>query len=201
MSKKKSVRKQGDARRRKKAARIKKKRPVRVARRKEQEVLRAIRKAKTMQAASLMRDGEQVPDITDEEHVFWLCHGANYIASDEETGEWKPIFDGIYEGRLPAPEDVAQRVLVEYAEELEDDTTDILSPVPRSVLAWTLSEKSAIRIYKYECERRLLEKDPDCDAETLAREPHNPSVWSVLLKVKERTVAISGEMDEESAEA
>lgn len=176
------------ARRQKKAEKQKKNRKERLARRKDREVLEAIRKDKVLQAAHLMRDGEKVPDITDEEHIFWLCHGANFLASDEEQGIWEPIFDGIYNGGpVPEAEQVAQTVMNRYAKEIDSEET--LSGVPRSVLAWTVTDKSAVRIYRYEAERRLREKDPECDAEALARQPHNPVVWGVMAEVKKRTLA------------
>lgn len=193
MSKKKKNNRQAEKRRAKKALRQKAKRPARMerrtAQRKVQEILRAIRRSKTLQAASLLQDGVKVPDITDDEHIFWLCHGANFIASDEENGVWDPIFENIYgpEAMLPAAENVAQRVLSKYVTEIEAE--EDLSGVPRSVLAWTVTEKSTVRIYKYECEKRLHDKDPECDAHALAREPYNTTVWAVMAMVKARTMA------------
>jgi|APSaa5957512622_1039677.scaffolds.fasta_scaffold08481_8 hypothetical protein len=165
----------------------------RLAERRNRAVRAAIRKAKALQAANLMKDGESVPDITDDEYVFWLCHGANFLASDEATGAWEPIFEDIYaEGTpVPAPEVVAQRVMDRYSEEIASEGS--LSGVPQSVLAWSVTEKSSIRIYKFEAERRLTEKDPECDAPTLARQPHNPAVWGVMIEVKERTLAIESD--------
>jgi len=162
----------------------------RLALRKATLIREAIYKANTYQAANLLKDGESVPDITDEEYVFWLCHGANYLASDEINGVWTPIFENIYDegATLPAPESVASKVMDRYSEEIASE--EKLGGVPRSVLAWTVSEKSSIRIYKFETERRLTEKDAECDAALLARQPHNPVVWGVMTEVKERTLAI-----------
>lgn len=139
------------------------------------------------QAKKLLEDGVHVPDITEDEYIFWLCHGANFIISDEETGVWEPLFEDIYEGRLPAPESIATKVMDRFSAELESD--EGLVGVPRSVLAWTVTEKSTIRIYKYEAEKRLKDQDPDCDAEALARQPHNPVTWGVMSDVKKRTMA------------
>jgi hypothetical protein len=169
-----------------KATKTKRTRPARIARRKDQEVLRMMRRAKVLQAANLMRDGVEVPDITDDDYIFWLCHGANFIVSDEESGEWCPLFEGIYEGVIPEAEAVAQTVLSRYAEEINSE--EGLTGIPRSVLAWTVTEKSSVRIYKYEAERRIHEKDPEANAEAQARQPHNPVVWGVMAEVKKRTL-------------
>lgn len=189
MSKKKN-RKAIEQRKRKKALKRKKGRPARLARRKDQEVLRAIKKAKTLQAAHLMKDGVQVPDITDEEYVFWLCHGANFMVSDEEQGVWDPLFEDIYSGQVPDPEAVAQRVLSKYEAEFQAEGG--MTGVPHAVLAWTLTEKPQMRIYKYEAERQLREKNPELDDEAiteLARQPHNGTVWGILAKTKARSLA------------
>ncbi len=173
-------------RRRKKAEKAKKKSKLRLAKYRAQQAVAGARRAKLGEAARLLKDGQSVPDITDEEYVFWLCHGANFIASDEESGLWEPLFEGIYEGTIPKAESVAQAVMNRYSAEIEAE--DTLRGVPRSVLAWTVSEKSAVRIFKYEAERRLQEKDAECDAETLAKQPHNPVVWGIFSEVKKRTL-------------
>jgi len=63
-----------------------------------------------------------------------------------------------------------------------------------------MTEKSNVRIYKYEAERRIQEKmrwpgnaehnpaDDGLDAEALARQPHNPTVWALMLEVRERSL-------------
>jgi len=161
-------------------------RKARVGRRRDKHVADVVRRGKVLKAANLMKGADQVPDITDEEYVFWLCHGANYIASSEDEGLWEPIFEGIYEGRLPEPEGIAHTAMARYAEEMGSEET--LHGVPRSVLAWTVSEKSAVRIYKFEAEKRIRDKNPECDAEAEARQPHNPVVWGIMAEVKQRTL-------------
>ncbi len=173
-----------------KAEKQRKNRKVRVAQYREVQVQKLAHAKKVAKAAHLMRDGVPVPDITDEEYVFWLCHGANFIVSNEEDGTWAPMFEGIYEGRLPEAEAVAQTVLSRYAEAIESEET--LTGVPRSVLAWTVTEKPAVRIYKYESERRMQKANPDLTTEQVterARQPHNPTVWGVMAEVKKRTLA------------
>lgn len=137
-----------------------------------------------------------VPDMTDEEYTFWLCHGANYLASDYENGRWTPVFEGIYPSEfqivedaptppVPAPEDIAQTVILRYLSEVDDETEqDVITA--KAVMAWTVMDKSVVRIYVHEARRRLLAGDPTCDVERLLRQPHQPTVWGVLQTVKTR---------------
>ena len=103
-----------------------------------------------------------------------------------ETGVWNPIFEGIYSGNVPEPEDIAQTVMRRYADEFESD--DHMTGQGAAVLTWTVSNKANVRIYKYEAERRLTEKDPEADASALARMPHNGTVWSVLDKFRSTVI-------------
>ena len=183
-----------EQRRAKKAQRRRKDRPLRMVERQNKRIREAMRKAKVFQAASLLKDGVSVPDITDEEYVFWLCHGANFLASNEDEGLWEPIFEGIYEGGQPDEETVAQKVMARYSDAIASD--DALVGVPHAVIAWTITEKPQVRIYKYEAERRLQEKDPDCNAEELARQPHNPVVWGLMSEIKQRSLEAILEHDE-----
>ena len=161
----------------------------------KQAIYRAKMQALRQQRADLLQSGTTLPVLSDEDYLFWLCHGANYLASNSETGEWKPIFDGIYEGALPDAESVARKVLDNYKEEvLEEDGK--FGGVPRVVLSWTVTEKHIVSVYKYETVRRLLEKDPECDAEALARTPHNPVIWALMDKVKARSLTAGAQMDE-----
>ena len=201
MSKKNKVSRAVAKRQQKKAAKRRAGQPIRLAvyklKNSKKRVEKLASQLKTLRAAELMKDGVQVPDITDDEYVFWLCHGANFLASNEEEGLWEPIFEGIYNGRLPDPETVAKTVLDKYAAEMEADSEEFTG-IPHSVLAWTLTEKSMIRVYKYEAERRLLEKDPECDAAELARQPHNPVVWGVMAEIKQRSLEAIPKHDEEA---
>ena len=70
--------------------------------RKEQED-RAVYRARLREARALTKGSVSLPPLSDEDYTFWLCHGANYLASDSATGVWTPIFEDIYSGTLPAP--------------------------------------------------------------------------------------------------
>lgn len=186
-------RKAQEKRRQKKQAKQKTTRGARLAAYKREIAKAKARQKKLWEVRSLMKDGEVLTPLSDEEYVFWLCHGANYIASDSASGVWSPIFEGIYQGTLPQPEAIATMVMTAYHEELEAEGA--FKGVPRAVLAWSVTDKSIVTIYKHEAVRRLREKDPECDAESLARAPHNPTVWTLMDKVKERSLAAGVEMD------
>lgn len=183
-----------EKRRHKKIARQKANRDLRVIAFKAEAAQKQAKRKKLQQALELTKDGERIPSLGDEDYLFWLCHGANYIASDGTTGVWTPLFDDIYQGVLPPAEEVAQRVLRAYAAELEAEGQ--FRGVPRAVLAWTVTDRSIVTIYKHEAVKRLKAKDPDCDAEVLARSPHNPVVWTLMDRVKARSLAAGAEMDE-----
>jgi len=183
-------------RRQQKAARQKAKRGSRLAAFRASQALKA---AKRLKVRGLLQDGVNLPPLGEEEYLFWLCHGANFLASDSEQGIWSPIFEGIYEGNMPEPESIASKVMDTYQAELEGEGT--FGGVPRAVLAWTVTDRNVITIYRHEAIRRLKEKDPECDAEALARTPYNPTVWAMMDKVKARSLAAGAEMDKEPAEA
>lgn len=190
-------RKAQEKRRQKKQAKQKTTRGARLAAYKREIAKAKARQKKLWEVRSLMRGGETLTPLSDEDYVFWLCHGVNYIASDSEKGVWSPIFEDIYQGTLPEPEAIATKVMTAYHEELEAEGA--FKGVPRAVLAWSVTDKSIVTIYKHEAVRRLREKDPECDAESLARAPHNPTVWTLMDKVKERSLAVGTEMDTEPA--
>ena len=159
------------------------------AKRRQKKAEKQRRKRQGRLARFKTRQGSEkpaIPDITDDEYVFWLCHGANYLASDETTGVWDPIFEDIYAGKLPEPQSIAQTVMTRYSAEI--DAGGAFSGVPRAVLAWTVTDKSIIRVYKHEAERGLKKKDPDSDVEQDARLAHNPVVWALMTKVKQRLI-------------
>ncbi len=190
--------------RKKKAAKHKVARVPRVAafkaERAQQAAYRAKMQALRQQRAEVLQSGTTVPVLSDEDYLFWLCHGANYLASDSETGVWSPIFDDIYAGEMPDAESVARKVLDNYKDALLEEDGKF-GGVPRAVLAWTVTEKHIVSVYKYEVVRRLLEKDPECDAESLARTPYNAVIWALMDKVKAKSLAAGVKMDAAEAES
>ena len=185
--------KDAEKRRQKKLAKQKAQRGPRLVAFRAEQARQTAYQTKLREARALTKGGESLPPLGDEDYTFWLCHGANYLASDSETGVWNPVFEDIYTGTLPAPENIAQRVLHTYAAQLASEGK--FNGVPRAVLAWTVTDRSIVTIYKHAAVRQLLEKDPKCDAEALARSPYNQTVWSLMDRVKARSLAAGDEMD------
>ena len=180
--------KKSDHRRQKKLARKKAKRKPRLEAFKSnlQEQGR-LKMSKLKKALSLLTSQADTPLLDDEEYLFWLCHGANYLASDSQVGHWDPLFEDIYQGRMPAPETLAQKVMEVFHEDIMEDTDK--SPIAKAVLAWTMTEVHIVSAYKQEAIRRILEKYPDCDAEATARQPGNPILWSLMDMAKAKSIA------------
>lgn len=192
-------RKAQEQRRQKKQAKQKNGRDARLASRRRELERARIRQKKLWTLRSLAQGGETLSPLGDDDYVYWLCHGVNYIASDHATGVWSPLFEEIYHGTLPQPEAIAERVMTAYSEELK--AAGAFSGIPRAVLAWSVMERSIITIYKHEAVRQLKAKDPECDAELLARAPHNSTVWALMDKVKQRSLIVGSEMDAETTTA
>lgn len=181
-----------ERRQQKKAEKAKAKAKIRTTKFKQEQAAKSALRKKLAKAIKLMQDGVQVPDLSDEEYAYWLCHGANYMVSNEETGEWTPLFERIYEGELPEPEMVAQQVMARFQTELMNE--EGLPPAVQAVVAWTLTDKNRIRVYKFEAERRVKAAQPDLDPAAvtkLAAQPHNPIVWGLLSKVKQEAILAS----------
>lgn len=121
-------------------------------------------------------------EFSDEQMRLWICHGVNCIVSDYDKGVWKPLFEGIYEGRVPEPEDIAQMVMDKY--NLKEGEWP---PEAKSALAWTVQERNVVFLYYKEALRRLTAAHGgDADIEGLSRQPHNPIVWALFAYMKEK---------------
>ena len=156
---------------------------------------------KLKEAMSTLSGGVKVPDISDEDYVFWLCHGANYMVSDADSGLWGPLFEDIYNGQLPDIAMIPTKVMTHFPDAFGEGGD--LSGLPMAVLAWTITEKSTMRIMKFEAENRIRRshaEDPDLDVEAIARQPHQPQVWDLLNQVKSRSMDMEPEVVEEPTE-
>jgi hypothetical protein len=113
--------------------------------------------------------------LSDEEWVFWLAHGVNYILSDYDQGVWSPLFEGIYEGKTMTPEEIAGEVMGQYTGVKEWPAT------AKAALAWTVSDRTVVHIYYREALRRALSTgvEPEVAREQI-RQPHNPVVWELF---------------------
>ena len=162
-----------------------KRRQVAAAREAERRRKAAIKKEKLKGGTSTSSVRQEALKLTDDQfpddtHLFWLCHGVNYIVSNHEQAIWNPLFPEIYEGKLPIPEAVAERVVNKYSEFAE-------WPIEgKAALGWTVQSKEVVYVYYKEAHRRLMSRYPDGDAEELCRQPHDLVLWGLFNFLKER---------------
>ena len=119
--------------------------------------------------------------FSDEDWLFWVCHGINCIISDMSVGTWTPMFDDIY-GEWGAiywtPLEVTQAVMDKYnlspgAESWPNEA--------KSALSWAVQDRKIVYMYYRESLRRLTAAHGgDADIEKMARAPHNPLVWALF---------------------
>lgn len=115
-------------------------------------------------------------EFTQDELIFWLAHGVNFLLSDRTNGVWNPLLDSIYEGSLPSPEGIAKAIIAKYGE------TD-WSLEAKAALAWSVQSRDVVFVYKTECLRRLKAAGV-ADPEKASRAPHNEVVWDVFDGLK-----------------
>ena len=158
---------------------------------KAEQALKKARMRELRKTVNTLSDGVHLPEITDEDYIFWLCHGVNYLMSDADEGLWTPMFEGIYDGNLPAGDIIPNKVMARFPDAFGEDGD--LTGLPMAVLAWTITDKSTMRIYRHEAENRIRRTlgatEPDLNAEAVARQPHQPQVWDLINQVKARSMA------------
>jgi hypothetical protein len=116
--------------------------------------------------------------FSDDEALFWVAHGANYLASNYTTGLWDPVLPDMYEGTDPSPEALTTAILARYDREKGVD------PRGRPVIAWTVLEKVIQYAYLREVWRAMKEADPECKPRSESRNPRHPIVWRVFRDIK-----------------
>lgn len=114
-------------------------------------------------------------EMSKEEYRFWLCHGVNFLVSDEDRGVWDPLFPSVYGGALPSLDNVFQTVMARYGV----DEGEPLTAKGKMVLAWVTLPNHLVRVYKLEAERRAGE------GYNVMR-PHNPVVWGLMTELQRR---------------
>lgn len=127
---------------------------------------------------ALKMTDEQFPE---EDYIFWLCQGTNYIVSDHEQAIWTPLFPEIYEGVLPQPEQIAERVVTKYSEYGKEWPLE-----GKAALGWTIQSREVVFVYYKESLRRLAARYPDGDVDILCKQPHEPAMWSLFSFLKDR---------------
>lgn len=115
----------------------------------------------------------------EEDLVFWLAHGVNYIVSDYDNATWTPLFEEIYEGVKLTPEDIAKVIVDKFGE-----TYEKWPEIGEIALAWSVQPRETVYIYFLEILRRLKEKGHSKDdIRRLAVAPHNGVVWGVFRMI------------------
>lgn len=124
----------------------------------------------------------------DDQMTFWICHGINCILSDYDNGVWSPMFESIYEGKLPASAEITQTILDKYNAP-SSAGIDNWPQEAKSALAWAVSDRNVVYVYYREAHRRLMAAHGgDADIEGKAMAPHNPLVWALFNYLKQQTL-------------
>jgi len=115
-----------------------------------------------------------------EDLVFWLAHGVNYLVSDLSEGLWDPLFEGIYDDppRFPDPEEIAGAVMAKYQGHKEWPSEG------KAALAWSVHDRSVVYIYSREAYRRIQASTPDLDPMIHAKKPANTTIWKMFEYLK-----------------
>jgi len=145
----------------------------------------ALKDARRRAAQKPKPQGSKKPTVTEEmfpeeDLVFWLAHGVNYLVSDYENATWTPMFEEIYEGAKLTPEDIAKAIVDKFGESYEK-----WPPEGEAALAWSVQPRETVYIYFLEILRRLREKKYSREQSgKLAVSPHNGVVWGVFRMVE-----------------
>ena len=103
------------------------------------------------------------------EYRWWLAHGANFLVSDYENGEWNPIFD-IYAGQdAPTPQQMLSKIY------------DVFGPEDRNGLAsaaWIVLDSPVIYGYTREIIKQAGKKVDMPEVEV--KKPYNGILWEYL---------------------
>jgi len=116
----------------------------------------------------------------EEDLLFWLAHGVNYILFDYDNGIWTPLFEEIYEGSKPTPEHIARTIVDKYG-----NSPKAWPQKAEAALAWSVQPRESVYMYFVEVLRRLGRKHDKNKAAQLACSPHNGIVWGVFKMIQD----------------
>lgn len=141
------------------------------------------KRRKAQQEAAAANAKTKLESFSDEDYLFWLAHGVNYIVSDYDKGTWTPLFPGIYENPpvMPEPEAVARGIMEKFNAQGPEWPVE-----GKAALAWAVTDKNVVYVYYREAVRRLRSNDPTSDPEVVCRTAFNGIVWQVFGFMKER---------------
>ena len=127
-----------------------------------------------------------VAQFPDKDFHFWLAHGVNYIVSDHENGTWEPVFDDIYKGTTPTPDEITTVLLARYPD------TKNWTVNTKAAVAWAVTDRAVVHVYYKEVQRRVASAHPELErdeVEDLAMKPHQPIVWGVFKYLRDRLLS------------
>lgn len=139
----------------------------------------ARRRAAKLKHAPKRGKGPSLKAFSEADQMFWVGHGANYLASDYENGVWDPIVEEIYKGTPLTVGALSEAVLKRY----QDNDVDI-PPSGKAVIAWTVQDRPTIYLFAQKALRAIKKDNPDTDAEVAVRQPKNPIVWEIFQGIK-----------------
>lgn len=139
----------------------------------------ARRRAAKLKLTSKKNKGPSLNAFSEEDQMFWVGHGANYLASDYENGVWDPIVEEIYNGTPLTIKALSEAVLKRY----QDNDGDV-PPSGKAVITWTVQDRSTIYLFARKALRAIKKNNPDTDADVAVRQPKNPLVWEIFQGIK-----------------
>lgn len=151
------------------------------AKKRQERALKANRRAKANKGKVRQRAPvtgiAKIPEgeFPDEDRLFWMAHGINYLHSDWNEAVWNPLFPEAYESPEKLDIDLISGRIVKFSEiEVED-----MSGAQRAILGYAFQEQLAHYAFMKEAERRLTAKGVE-DPREEARKPHQSTVWQMF---------------------
>lgn len=120
--------------------------------------------------------------VSQEDHVFWIAHGINFIHSDLDQGIWDPLYPEIYQGTLPTPETIHARVS-KVSESLTLEHKEL-------IYSWMVRTRKEITKVIWEAQRRFI-GDGGLGV-TQIKEPKNIWAWSLVDEVSKEVIGDKG---------
>lgn len=113
--------------------------------------------------------------FTDEDHRFWVAHGANYLSSNLKEGIWNPLFESLYTGHVPGSDEILERCSGSQNKEM--------------ILAWVILPKFLIYLFYQNMAIKMRKFCSDmAEAKSVARKPHHPLVWEMFNEIASATM-------------
>jgi len=163
-------------------------------RQKKQREARALKKASAPQSHMRLKHKILIPagldKFTDDDHLFWVAHGVNYMVSDFDKAVWSPLYEEIYEGKSVSITDLVSRLSTKLGiSEDGQEYEDALTPEARAILAWTCQDKALIYTYSRVIEKAVAKgqsgEPNDPIIKETARRPKQTQVWEMFTKIRD----------------